>query len=82
VMEQLIEQARADAGRDEEDADVTRGTLISRFSFAIDVREWGFADPRGEIVRQARNHPMIRTIADSDVWDERSDDREGARETS
>jgi hypothetical protein len=82
VTEQLIEQARADAGRDEEDADVTRGTLISRFSFAIDVREWGFADPRGDIVRQARNHPTIRTIADSDVWDERSDDREGARETS
>ena len=82
VMEQLIEQARTDIARDEEDADVTRGTLISRFSFAIDVREWGFADPRGEIVRQARNHPMIRTIADSNVWDERSDDREGARETS
>ena len=37
VMEQLIEQARADIGRDEEDADVTRGTMISRFSFAIDV---------------------------------------------
>lgn len=82
VMEQLIEQARTDIARDEEDADVTRGTLISRFSFAIDVREWGFADPRGEIVRQARNHPLVRTIADSDVWDERSDDRETARETS
>ena len=82
VMEQLIEQARADIARDEEEADVTRGTMISRFSFAIDVREWGFADPRGEIVRQARNHPAIRQIADSDVWDERSDDREGARENS
>ena len=56
--------ARADVGRDEEDADVTRGTLISRFSFAIDVREWGFSDPRGEMVRQARNHPAIREIAD------------------
>jgi hypothetical protein len=82
VMEQLIEQARADAGRDEEDADVTRGTLISRFSFAIDVREWGFADPRGDMVRQARNHPVIREIAASDVWDQRSDDRESPRETS
>ena len=82
VMEQLIEQARADIGRDEEDADVTRGTLISRFSFAIDVREWGFSDPRGEMVRQARNHPEVRAIAQSDVWDERSDDRESAREGS
>ena len=82
VMEQLIEQARADAGRDEEEADVTRGTMISRFSFAIDVREWGFADPRGEMVRQARNQPVIREIAASDVWDQRSDERDTPRETS
>lgn len=82
VMEQLIEQARADIARDEEDADVTRGTLISRFSFAIDVREWGFSDPRGEMVRQARNHPAIKAIAESDVWDERADDRDVPRETS
>jgi hypothetical protein len=61
---------------------MTRGTLISRFSFAIDVREWGFSDPRGEMVRQARNHPVIREIGASDVWDERSDDREPPRETS
>jgi len=74
VMEQLIEQSRASVGRDEEDADVTRGTLISRFSFAIDVREWGFSDPRGEMVRQARNQPAVREIAESDVWDERSDE--------
>jgi hypothetical protein len=74
VLEQLIEQARANVGRDEEEADVTRGTLISRFSFAIDVREWGFADPRGDMVRQARNHPVVRAIAQSDVWDERSDE--------
>ena len=74
VLERLIEQARANVARDEEDADVTRGTLISRFSFAIDVREWGFADPRGDMVRQARNHPIIRDIAHSDVWDERADE--------
>ena len=83
VMEQLIERARADIGRDEEeDADVTRGTLISRFSFAIDVREWGFADPRGEQVRQARSHPAVREISSSDVWDERGDERDSHREGS
>ena len=82
VMEQLIEHARADIGQDDEDADTTRGTLISRFSFAIDVREWGFFDPRGEMIRQARNHPVIREIAASDVWDERSDDRAEPREDS
>src|SRR6476661_149064 len=82
VMEQLIEQARADIGRDEEDADLTRGPLISRFSFAIDVREWGFSDPRGDMIRQARNHPTVREIAGSDIWDERSDDRESRKEES
>jgi hypothetical protein len=82
VMEQLIERARADISRDEEDADLTRGTLISRFSFAIDVREWGFADPRGDMVRQARNQPQIREIAESAVWDERGDDRDAPREGS
>ena len=82
VMEQLIEQARADIARDEEETDLTRGTLISRFSFAIDVREWGFADPRGESVRLARSHPDVRAIAESDVWDERSDERDAPRETS
>jgi hypothetical protein len=82
VMEQLVERARTDAGRDDEETDVTRGTLISRFSFAIDVREWGFSDPRGDMVRQARNHPAIREIAASDVWDERGDDRDSTREGS
>jgi hypothetical protein len=77
VMEQLLERARADAGHDDEDTDVTRGTLISKFSFTIDVREWGFHDPWLEMVRQARNHPVIRQIAESDVWDERNEDREG-----
>ena len=81
VMEQLVEQARADIGRDDEEiADVTRGTLISRFSFTIDVREWGFADPRGDLIRIARGQPVIRAIGESDVWDERSDDRVETRE--
>jgi hypothetical protein len=82
VTEQLIERARTDVGRDQEDADLTRGTLISRFSFAIDVREWGFSDPRGESVRQARNYPAIREIAEATVWDERGDERESHREGS
>ena len=83
VMEQLLEQARSDIGRDEaEEADVTRGPLISRFSFTIDVREWGFSDPRAELIRQARGQAVIRAIAESDVWDERGDERAEPRETS
>ena len=74
VYEQLIERARAEIGR-EEDVGFTRGPLISRFSFAIDVREWGFADPSAELVREARNKPAVRAIAEADVWDERGDDR-------
>ena len=73
VLERLLTQARADIGRDEE-ADLTRGPMISRFSFAIDVREWGFADPRSEMVDEARTQPTIRRIAESDVWDERSEE--------
>jgi hypothetical protein len=74
VYEQLIERARTDLARDAEDLDFTRGPLISRFSFSIDVREWGFGDPRTELVREARNHPAVRAIAEADVWDERGED--------
>jgi hypothetical protein len=82
VMEQLLERARTDGGQDIEDPDFTRGPLISRFSFMIDVREWGFADPRAEIVREARNLPEIRAIAEADVWDERGEERTDARDES
>jgi hypothetical protein len=34
------------------------------------------------MVRQARNHPLIREIGASDVWDERCEDRETRREDS
>jgi hypothetical protein len=75
VYEQLLERARTDLSQDTEDLDFTRGPLISRFSFTIDVREWGFADPRVELVREARNQPAVRAIAEADVWDERGDER-------
>ena len=78
VYEQLLERARAEAAHgDSEDADFTRGPLISRFSFTIDVREWGFTDPGVELIRQARNRPEVRAIVEADVWDERSEDRPG-----
>ncbi|MBA2257734.1 MAG: hypothetical protein H0W18_02450 [Acidobacteria bacterium] len=73
VPEQLMELAREEFAREEEDVDFTRGPMISRFSFTIDVREWGFADPRSELVREARSRPEIRAIAEADVWDEREE---------
>ena len=77
VMEKLLDRARADARHDDEDTDMTRGTLISKFSFAIDVNEWGFHDPWPELVRKAQSQPVIRAIADADVWEERDVPHEG-----
>jgi hypothetical protein len=72
VREELFERAfeepeTEDAGR------VCQGTLISRFSFAIDVNEWGFRDPRAESVARARSAATIREIERNDVWAERSE---------
>jgi hypothetical protein len=53
----------------------TRGPLISRFSFSIDVREWGFVDPSLELIRAARQEPAVKAIAEAPVWDERAGDR-------
>ena len=62
VPERLLGLAQEQIGRDEPDLDITRGPLISRFSFTIDVREWGFRDPRTDLVRDARNNPAVRAI--------------------
>ena len=62
---------RVQNSQDEEgDPDVCQGTLISRFSFAIDVNEWGMGDLRREAVAAARSLPIVQEIAASDVWDE------------
>lgn len=80
VPERLLQLAQEQVGRDESDLDITRGPLISRFSFMIDVREWGFLDPRSDLVREARTHPTVRAIMEADVWDEREEDRPEPRE--
>jgi len=70
VREELFERAYEQM-RERGDPRVCRGTLVSRFSFAIDVREWGFRDPRAEAIAAARALPVIREIRESDVWDDR-----------
>jgi hypothetical protein len=72
VREELLELARADMDRERSDERVTRGPLISRFSFTIDVHEWQMHDLRRETVNRALALPLVREIAESDVWDERS----------
>ncbi|MGI9183135.1 MAG: hypothetical protein ACR2H9_21870 [Longimicrobiaceae bacterium] len=73
VLDALFERARLEMNRERSGEKVTRGTLVSRFSFAIDVNEWGFRDLREEMVRKALALPIIQEIARSDVWDEISE---------
>jgi hypothetical protein len=80
VPERLLERARQEFEREDENVDLTRGPVISRFSFTIDVREWGFSDPRSEMVREARNKPEVRAIVEADVWHERGEERPEARD--
>jgi hypothetical protein len=51
------------------DPRVCQGTLISRFSYSIDVNEWGFRDLRKEATIATRGLPIIAEITSSDVWD-------------
>ncbi|HZJ48348.1 MAG TPA: hypothetical protein VFD97_04845 [Acidimicrobiia bacterium] len=80
VMDTLTEKLKNDAGRERTGEATTRGTLVSRFSFAIDVNEWGMRDLREEAVQANERLPIIREIASSDVWDEISDAVEEYRE--
>jgi hypothetical protein len=73
VMEALLERAQGELGRGRSGEPMTRGPLISRFSFAIDVNEWGMRDIREESIRVIEKLPIIRAIATADVWEERSD---------
>ena len=73
VREELVKRARDDMDRERTGELVTRGPLISRFSFTIDVHEWEMKDLREETVTQALARPIVREIAESDVWDERSE---------
>jgi len=72
VREELLDRARVEAGRERSGERVTRGPLISRFSFTIDVHEWQMHDLRGEYVDRTCALPLVQEIAASDVWDERS----------
>lgn len=73
VMEELLARAAEELHTPRSGAAVTRGPLISRFSFAIDVNEWGFEDAREGLVTRTEGLPVIRAIARSSVWQERSE---------
>ena len=68
VRMHLNDLARAAIG-EAGDPNVCNGTLVSRFSYTIDVNEWGFRDPRKELVLAARCMPVVQEIVSSDVWE-------------
>ena len=72
IVNQLFERARGKEDGQGLDMEMTRGTLISRFSFSIDGREWGCIDPTIDMIRAARQEPAIKAIAEAPVWDERA----------
>ncbi|HYJ78854.1 MAG TPA: hypothetical protein VEW03_04605 [Longimicrobiaceae bacterium] len=75
VVRELLELAEQDVPTPpvgEAERDSTRGTLISRFSFAIDVNEWGFRDLREEYIQRMEQRPEVQALVASDVWQERS----------
>lgn len=73
VLSELLDRAREQVERDPSGEPSTRGTLVSRFSFAIDTNEWGLRDLRSEAIEATLRLPIIAEIARSDVWDEKSD---------
>ncbi len=68
VLEGLFDRARQDMRLDDPDEALTNGPLISRFSFAIDVQEWGFHDTRSDRIRRAMNSEPVRRIVNDPIW--------------
>jgi hypothetical protein len=53
------------------DPSICQGTLISRFSYNIDVNEWGFRDLRKEATIATRELPIVHEIVHDEVWEEK-----------
>jgi hypothetical protein len=70
ALGRLQREARQTDDSDHGGAPICRGTLLSRFSFAIDVNEWGFRDARVEMVARVRVDPMVDEIRNAPVWDD------------
>lgn len=82
VLEGLLDRARQEIGHDDPDETLTNGPLISRFSFAIDVQEWGFHDTRNERIRRAMSSEPVRQIVKDAVWSGAAPPRSDAGEPS
>jgi len=69
VRDHLVQLVAAGPGAPG-DPTVCQGTLISRFSFSIDVKEWGLHDPREDAIRLTAALPIVHEIVESDVWND------------
>ncbi len=78
VRTTLLERAREQAKEGTDPDAAFRGTLVSRFSFAIDVNEWGFRDLRSQAIDAARSLPIVQEIRMADVWQNDEPGRAGA----
>ena len=56
------------SGLEQGERPVCRGTLLSLFSFAIDVNEWGFQDERLQHVAELKATEIVERIRDAEVW--------------
>lgn len=73
IRSALLERERTEI-QEIDDTAAFRGTLLSRFSFSIDVNEWGLRDLRTEAVAATRMLPVIEEIGNADVWDSQEAD--------
>lgn len=77
LMQELLQRQVADLGRQGSRELVTRGPLISLFSFRIDVKEWGFRDLRQAAVARALQNPVVQSIVRSPVWEKEQAEGDG-----
>jgi hypothetical protein len=68
VADPIVEEDEI-VGRRDGEGPLTRGTLLSRYSFAIDVNEWGFHDARLQRIARVRHDPIVQSISSAEVWD-------------
>lgn len=65
VAADLLGRLAADLGSRGTEEPVTRGTLLSLFSFDVDTIEWGFRDLRRESIAAALRDPALELILKS-----------------
>ena len=69
VLKSLLDRAEQRLGLKGNRDKVTRGTLMSLFSFQVDVKDWGFQDLRMEAITRTMQDPRIGRLIQDPVWE-------------